>query len=321
MKRKLMDVCLCLFDEGAGAAAAEVAGETGDVTNAAETKKPSIAGKGKAKNPLAEVQYGKVDEPAKMEVETTQVAAETQEVTALPEDRRAKFEELIKGEYRDEFTSRTQGIIDERFRQMKQLESANEKIQPLINLLGAKYGVADGNVESIVQAVQNDNSLYEQAASDKGMSVEQYKYMLNVEAENKRLNDARQENERRQNAEKVYAGWVKEAETVKTLYPGFDLVTELSNPEFGKLLGSGVGVKAAFQALHHDDIMTGAMQYTAQTVAKKAADNIASRQQRPSEAGLGTGASALVKSDVSKLTKADRAEIAKRAARGEKINF
>jgi hypothetical protein len=87
------------------------------------------------------------------------------------------------------------------------------------------------------------------------------------------------------------------------------------------MLSAGVGVKAAFQALHHDDIMSGAMHYTAQTIAKKTADNIASRQSRPVEAGLNSQASAQVKTDVSKLTKEDRREIARRVARGEMISF
>ena len=87
------------------------------------------------------------------------------------------------------------------------------------------------------------------------------------------------------------------------------------------MLGAGVSVKAAFEALHHEEIMAGAMQYTAKTIAKKTADGIASRNNRPVENGLGAQASANVRADVSKLTKADRAEIARRVARGERIVF
>lgn len=105
------------------------------------------------------------------------------------------------------------------------------------------------------------------------------------------------------------------------MYPGFNLQRELDNADFGRMLGAGVSVKAAFEALHHEEIMAGAMQYTAKTIAKKTADGIASRNNRPVENGLGAQASANVRADVSKLTKADRAEIARRVARGERIVF
>lgn len=327
-KRELYDVCLNLFDEGG--AAAEGAPQPSGGSTLPGAKNPSAAGKGRAKSALADVKYGKQASTSPVSVESTdpgdpQAAAgekETETVTSDPlADRKAKFDELINGEFKDEFSSRTQKIINERFKQVKQLESEYEKVQPLIDLLGTRYGIQDGKVESIVKAVQEDDAFYEQAAMERGMSVDQYKYMLRMEAENRALRKTREEMERRKNADAVYAGWMQEAESVKSLYPGFDMQAELGNPEFTKLLGAGVGVKAAFQALHHDEIMAGAMQYTAQTIKKKTADNIASRQQRPSENGLGAQAGVSVKSDVSKLTRADRAEIARRAARGENIAF
>ena len=52
------------------------------------------------------------------------------------------------------------------------------------------------------------------------------------------------------------------------------------------------------------------------TVAK-----IKNKSSRPAENGTSSSSSAIVKSDVSNLTKADRAEIARRAAKGEIISF
>ena len=51
-------------------------------------------------------------------------------------------------------------------------------------------------------------------------------------------------------------------------------------------LRSGVGVKAAFNAVHFDDIVGGVIQQTAQSVKQSTADNIRNRQQRPDENGI-----------------------------------
>ena len=127
------------------------------------------------------------------------------------------------------------------------------------------------------------------------------------------------EDERKRN--EIISRWKSEAENVKNIYPGFDFETELSNPKFTRLLGSGVSVKTAFEALHMDDIMGGAMAYTANKVSKKITDNIRARGARPVENGSNQAAAATIKNDVTKLTAKDRAEIAKRVRNGEKISF
>jgi hypothetical protein len=63
------------------------------------------------------------------------------------------------------------------------------------------------------------------------------------------------------------------------------------------------------------------MQFTAKTVESKIAKSIASNSARPNESGMGSQSAAVVKSDVSQLSKADRAEIIRRVQRGEKIRF
>ena len=54
---------------------------------------------------------------------------------------------------------------------------------------------------------------------------------------------------------------------------------------------------------------------------KQVVDNIRSRGSRPAENGTVSRSGFTYKSDVSKLSKEDRAEIARRAARGETITF
>jgi hypothetical protein len=99
------------------------------------------------------------------------------------------------------------------------------------------------------------------------------------------------------------------------------LKTELQNPQFQRLIRSGIDVKTAFEVIHKDEIIPAAMQYTAKTVEQKVVNNIRANGMRPSENGVTSKSPVEVKSDVSKLTKADRQEIIRRVRQGEKISF
>ena len=67
--------------------------------------------------------------------------------------------------------------------------------------------------------------------------------------------------------------------------------------------------------------MNGAAQTAAINAEKNTVAKIKNKSSRPAENGTSSSSSAIVKSDVSNLTKADRAEIARRAAKGEIISF
>ena len=83
----------------------------------------------------------------------------------------------------------------------------------------------------------------------------------------------------------------------------------------------GVDVRTAYELIHKDEIIAGAMQFTAKTVEQKIANKIMANGARPNENGMSSQSAAVVKSDVSQLSKADRQEIIRRVARGEKIRF
>ena len=88
------------------------------------------------------------------------------------------------------------------------------------------------------------------------------------------------------------------------------------------MLKSGVDVKNAYMVVHMDDIMSGAMQYTAQQISQKTVNDIMARGMRPAENGANsTGAATITKTDPTKFTKKDREEISRRVARGEIITL
>ena len=95
----------------------------------------------------------------------------------------------------------------------------------------------------------------------------------------------------------------------------------MQNQKFVDLLRSNIDVRTAYEVLHKDEIIPAAMQFTAKTVEQKLTNKIIANGARPAENGMAAQGAALVKSDVSQLTKADREEIIRRVQRGEKIRF
>ena len=156
---------------------------------------------------------------------------------------------------------------------------------------------------------------------EKGLTVEQLKQYKKLERENAELMKAQNEATQRKQQEERYQGWLQQAATMKAVYPGFDLNTEAKNPSFVRLLNAGVDVKAAYQSVHMDDILGGAMQHTAQEVAKATVNSIRAKGQRPAENGLNSQAGVVVKSDVYSYTREDRKNAIAQARKGELVRF
>lgn len=272
-----------------------------------------------AKNPLANVVYGKQEEaPAAGEPE-----AKPEEGNAEPSAE--SFDSLIKGKYKADFDKAVQDIVQKRLRGSKDMEaSLNDRLnqmQPVFDELAHKYGVDGSNPEAILNAMRTDDGFLEKEAQEKGLSVQQLREIRKMELENEGLRRQMRERADREQAERIYSKWMQDAEGLKEQFPDFDLETELANPQFQGLLRANIDVATAYQVIHKDELIPAAMQYTAQQVQSKMANSVAANNARPRENGIGGSSPVTVKTDVSKLTKADRAEIARRVARGERIVF
>ena len=303
---------LQLFAEGAG-------GDGGTGAEGATGVKATAAGsqtKGVKTNPLADVQYG---------IQPTETAKETApaaEVIENPtEDRLAKFEALIKGEYKDLYDARVQDTVQKRLKSSKETVDKYNELTPTLEALAKKYGVDPSDIKALNKAIEEDDSYYEEEALEKGLSVQQLKEIRKMEKENAELKKQMEEQNRKDNANKLYAQWMEQADSTKQIYPSFDLRAEMQNPKFLDLLRSNIDVRTAYEVMHKDDIIAGAMQFTAKTVEQKLTNKIIAGGARPAENGNSSQGASVTKSDVSALTRADRAEIARRVARGEKISF
>lgn len=263
--------------------------------------------------PGAQTVAGEEIVPAAGEKTTTRTTSDTLEA------RKAEFEKLISGEYKDLFQERTQGIINKRFAKAKAAEEKLNAVSPVLSLLMEKYNVDDPG--KLQEAIQKDDQLWEDQATAHGMSVDRYLEYKRMEMENAALKEARREMEEQRHAQETTEMWMRQAQETAALFPGFDLQTEVKNPQFAKLLQSGIDVTTAYKVIHNDELVTTVMQKTAQVSKQKTADDIRARGQRPSENGTSGQSGAVIKLDVSKMTPQQRREIAQRAAMGEQIKF
>lgn len=303
---------LQLFAEGGDGGS----GTGADGANGVTAGVPSLPTKG-VKNPLADVKYG-IQEDA----QTANVQSKSEDNgTVATEDRTAKFEALIKGEFKDLYDARVQDTIQKRLKGTKETVDKYNELTPTLEMLARKYGVDVSDIKALNKAIEDDDAYYEEEAMERGISVEQLKNVRKMERENAELKKQMEEQNNRERAERDVAEWMKQAEDAKRSFPNLDLGEELKNPQFINLLQSGVGVETAYFAMHHRELVPQAMQYTAKAVEQKLTNKVIANGARPTENGIKSQSSVIVKSDVSQLSKADRAEIIRRVARGEKIKF
>lgn len=289
-----------LFAEGGGAAAGgEGAAAAAPV---AAPQQPGVKS-----NSLADVQYGKQ--------ESAPAAGEK----SSAEERNSRFEELIKGEFKDLYDARVQNTIRERLKGNEATVQKYNALAPVLDLLAGKYGVEADNIEALSKAIEEDETFYEDEALEKGLTVQQVKEIRKMQRENAALKAQVEERSRKESADATYAAWMQQAEALKQVYPSFDFATEAQNEQFRRLLQSGIPLQTAFEVIHKDEIIPAAMQYTAKQVEAKVANNVRAGQKRPAEGAAGGRSAVQVKSDPSKFTKADMDEIARRVARGERI--
>ena len=241
-----------------------------------------------------------------------------------PEERAAAFEELIKGEYAEEFGNRTQGIIDQRFKEHKQLQARLEEMQPIMDALSTRYGESDfGKLRA---AIESDESFYQAAADEAGMSVEQYKEHQELRRKAEAYDRYQQQNQRAEAERRAFQQWEQQANALKNVYADFDFARQCKDPATGpmfvKLLGQGVDVKTAYEVVNHDRLITGALQTAVTQARQKTVETIRAQGMRPDENGVGGSvATQMVKIDPAKMSKKERDEYARRALAGERIDF
>ena len=323
--KKLLKVDLQLFNDG-GAGGAEGSAVATESAPKVENK-PSGSNRRSKSGEFSNVVFGKQegttsDDTASLATEGNPTGAGKTDVTTTSntlEDRRKAYNDLINGEYKDIDQERFQQVFDRRFKQVKSMEADLAAQKPILDRLMNRYGVED--VAQLETALNKDYDFWERVAEERGQTVEQYFANEKLELENKELKAMRERAVGQQQFRHQIDDWYKQAESVKELYPSFDFKTEAQNPEFLSLLKSGNTVEHAYKVLHFDELTQNAARVAAQTADAQAQAKFKSKSSRPSENGTSSKSAVIVKDNVASLTRADRAEIARRVQRGEKITF
>lgn len=272
------------------------------------------ARRGRKENPLANVRYGRQpDMEQDAAAQSTQTRAE-----------RPTFKQLIDGEYKNDAHEYVQGILQERFKKNAVMQKNMDDLMPVLLSLGQRYGldmaeVNENSIKALKEKLDADDDHLEREAMARGMSKEGYKLLLDVQNRERILQQKEKRTLENERFEQHIQNLTQQAEKI-----GIDLRKEMQNDEFVRLTSPGVGVpvERAYRLIHQDEILQGGMQYAAKQSAESVAKSVASGQKRIAENGMTRkGANVIYRSDPRTMSKADRDEINRRAALGEKISF
>ena len=298
---------------GDGGAAAAAAGDSTGVN----VPDAGVRKSRKRENPLANVQYG-VQQQSAEQVAPVDGAAEQGTETE------ETFESLIKGKYKPEADAWAQNLVQNRFKKNAEIEATLESHKALHELLGKKFNLDPTDINGIMRALSRDPEKVELMAMERGVTVDTMNKILDLEDKAKLYDEAEEQRKRQTAFQRARQAHLEslaiQSKEALAAYPEFDLEQEMTNPQFMRMTGPGGGftAKQAYEAIHHQEIVNAVMQQQAQAFTKSVKANGA----RPAENGLKAeqGAST-VKTDPRSLTPADRAEIRRRVARGERIIF
>lgn len=248
---------------------------------------------------------------------TDNVGADTKDGQAETPNREAEFERLIKNEYKDLYDARVKKAVTGRTRTLGQKAKAYEAALPIIDTLTARYGVKVGDMDALVKAVTEDKAYKSQRADERGIPEPEYDELESLRI--KAVTRERLDNEAK--AEADYDKLVNEARSVKAVYKGFDVATEMNNAEFVKLLDAGFNMRDAYEMVHRNELIPAAMKYASKKGEDAVMNRVRQNGARPAENGVGSQSAAAVKVDPSKLTRDQINDYIRRAERGERITF
>lgn len=313
---KLLRAKLTVFDGDGGGGAASGTGANAGAT----TGEVSQEAAEKTKGDLSKVVYGKQSDTDSVKGQAGEGEADLQKKA-----QKIPFKDLINGEYKEEFDN----IFQKRFKDHKDLQQKVTDQGAVLDILMSKYQITDGDLGKLTKAIEDDDSMWDSAAYDAGMTTDQYKQFAKLQRDNARLMQAEQARENEAKAQETQARLTAEANNVKQNFPDFDLATEIAStvdPETGRsrfveMLSAGVDMETAYKAIHFNDLVNNAAKKASQATEKKVTDNIRAKGSRPVENGTSSQSAFTIKSDPTQWSKADRAEVIRRVARGERINL
>lgn len=220
----------------------------------------------------------------------------TQESSHIP------FEDLIKSdEYKEEHKAYMDKTIQSRLKKYKDIEARDSEMSQILSVVAQKYNIdpsSDDYLTKLTEAVNKDDSYIEEYAIEHNISNEEARQRINMQ---KKLDSY--EAEKRQREEEEARNYrtqrlFESAARTKAVYPDFDLDKEMQNEQFVRLCQATMeDTLAAYRTIHHNELMQKQGLAISQRASQQIANAVASNSNRPTENGLSSQASAVVKTD------------------------
>lgn len=221
-----------------------------------------------------------------------------------------KWEQLKKGEFKDLYGADVQDAIQKRFKNQKDSAKELEELQPMLQALMQKAGVE--TVKDLSDIVLDDDSLYEDEAEERGMTVEALKHMKALEEEHEKRKAQDEQDRQEQMFRAHIAGLAQQAEQMKQVFPDFNLDREMQNETFMRLTAPDVGlsVEDAYFAVHRRELAPQMMAYGMNRARQQMSQTIQAQRQRPAEGAMRSQQQAAeMKLDPRNLTRKERDRI------------
>lgn len=270
--------------------------------------------------------FGVMD-PSGEENENQEVREESETDTeeALQSDGKEEkrpFSELIKSEYKEDFTEEINKIFSKRYKEEARYKSKYDNLKEAFIPLMERYETE--SVEELIEKISGDERSLRAEAMEKGMNIEDYKKLLTLQADSRRkteyiarLEKEKNEREKARAHNELLSRWNSEAEEVKKEFPDFSLNEEVRNTTFMNALRVGVSVADAYKIAHPDVYR----KYVAQTERKAALEAVRAKNSRPTELGASAHPAARELPKADSLSDKEVEEIRNRVMKGEKISF
>lgn len=234
-----------------------------------------------------------------------------------------RWNEAKKGEFAELYGRDVQNAIRERFKNTQDTQGQLDKLEPMLKVLRDRAGVE--NNDELIKQVMDDDSLYEDAANEHGMTVNAYKEFMKAQQQ---LQQYQQQEAQRQELQRTTQHLDKlrqQAENMKQMYPDFNLEQELQDPRFLRLTSPNVGISVedAYYAVHHKELAPQMMAYGMQRARQQMGQTIQAQRSRPAEGAMKTQGqpAAEVHVDPRQLTRKEREEIKRQVRLGKRVSF
>lgn len=201
-----------------------------------------------------------------------------------------RWNEAKKGEFAEFIGRDIQSAIRDRFKNQQDVSEQLNALEPMLKVLRERAGVESN--EELIHHVMDDDSLYEEEASEAGMTVAAYRQFMEMKKERDEMQRREQEDIQRQMVRNHFDKLTQQAEEFKKQFPDFDLQQTLKNdPNFVRLTSPTVGlsVRDAYFALHHDELAPQMMAYGMERAKQQMGQTIQAQRRRPAEGAMKTG--------------------------------